>query len=139
MNTCPGCAKTFKHTGYAHHLAQTINPSCAAQLQLSGLFPELEDGDSDSLDGGDDIFDSHHLTEFTGDYFGYYNKQDLEWPDDSCDEAPLESDGEEEDYDAVLEHGWERPADPSQQDIDSGDDFENLDNSDASSQPHPAK
>ncbi|KAG1874431.1 hypothetical protein F4604DRAFT_1880886 [Suillus subluteus] len=121
MNTCPGCAKNFEHTGYAHHLAQTINPSCAAQLQLSGLFPESEDGDSDSLDGGDDDFDSHCLTEFTGDYFGYYDEQDLERPDDNHDEPPLESDGEEEeDHDAALEHGWERPADPVQQDIDSG-------------------
>ncbi|KAG1788502.1 hypothetical protein EV424DRAFT_1523282 [Suillus variegatus] len=132
MNTCPGCAKNFEHTGYAHHLTQTINPSCAAQLQFSGLFPESDDGDSDGLDGGD--------AEFTGDYFGYYDEQDLEWPDDNHDELPLESDGEDEEYhDTALEHGWERPADPVQQDIDGGDDFENSDNSDALSQPHPAE
>ncbi|KAG1902029.1 uncharacterized protein F5891DRAFT_1144149 [Suillus fuscotomentosus] len=141
MNTCPGCAKNFEHTGYAHHLAQTINPSCAAQLQLSGLFPEssdndsdglAEDGDTDSLNGGD--------AEFTGDYFGYYDEQDLEWPDDNHDELPLESDGEDEEYhDTALEHGWERPADPVQQDINGGDDFENSDNSDTLSQSLPAK
>ncbi|KAG1833790.1 hypothetical protein EV424DRAFT_1502683 [Suillus variegatus] len=132
MNTCPGCAKNFEHTGYAHHLTQTINPSCATQLQFSGLFPESDDGDSDGLDGGD--------AEFTGDYFGYYDEQDLEWPDDNHDELPLESDGEDEEYhDTALEHGWERPADPVQQDIDGGDDFENSDNSDALSQPHPAE
>ncbi|KAG1828745.1 hypothetical protein DFJ58DRAFT_876866 [Suillus subalutaceus] len=94
MNTCPGCAKNFEHTGYAHHLAQTINPSYATQLQLS---------------------------EFTGDYFGYYDEQDLEWPDDNHDEPPLESDEEEEDHDAALEHG--------------GDDLENSNDS----QPHPAE
>ncbi|KAG1719600.1 hypothetical protein EDB19DRAFT_1970800 [Suillus lakei] len=141
MNTCPGCAKNFEHTGYAHHLAQTTNPPCAAQLQFSGLFSEsedadldglAEDGDSDGLDGGD--------ADFTGDYFGYYDEQDLEWPDDDHDELPLESDREDEEYhDTALEHGWERPADPVQQDIDGGDDFENLDNSDALSQPHPAE
>ncbi|KAG1748112.1 hypothetical protein EDB19DRAFT_1630396 [Suillus lakei] len=96
---------------------------------LDGL---AEDGDSDGLDGGD--------ADFTGDYFGYYDEQDLEWPDDDHDELPLESDGEDEEYhDTALEHGWERPADPVQQDIDGGDDFENLDNSDALSQPHPAE
>lgn len=141
MNTCPGCAKNFEHTGYAHHLTQTINPSCAAQLQFSGLFPESDDGDSDGLaeDGDSDGLDGGDA-EFTGDYFGYYDEQDLEWPDDNHDELPLESDGEDEEYhDTALEHGWERPADPVQQDIDGGDDFENSDNSDALSQPHPAE
>lgn len=141
MNTCPGCAKNFEHTGYAHHLAQTTNPPCAAQLQFSGLFSESEDADLDGLaeDGDSDGFDGGDA-DFTGDYFGYYDEQDLEWPDDDHDELPLESDGEDEEYhDTALEHGWERPADPVQQDIDGGDDFENSDNSDALSQPHPAE
>ncbi|KAG1776445.1 hypothetical protein EV702DRAFT_1198144 [Suillus placidus] len=121
MNTCPGCTKKFEHTRYSHHLAKTTNPSCAALLQHASLFPELEDGDSDGLDGGGDDFFSCHLSEFTGEYFGYYNEQDLKRSNNNCDEprTPLESDEEEEeDPDAELEHGWEQPADPVLQDVD---------------------
>ncbi|KAG2366131.1 hypothetical protein BDR07DRAFT_1480545 [Suillus spraguei] len=99
-----------------------MNSACAALLQHSSLFPQLEDRDSNSFDGGDDSFDTYDLTEFTGDYFGYYDEQDLEWPDDNHEvaELPLESDSEEEEgHDAELEHGWECPAViPVLQDID---------------------
>ncbi|KAG2096645.1 hypothetical protein BD769DRAFT_1631430 [Suillus cothurnatus] len=129
MNTCPGCAKTFEHTGYSHHLSKTTNPACTALLQHSGLFPQSEDeddhdsdldSDHDGFDGGtQDNFnsDSQHLTEFTGDYFGNYDEQDLEWPEAR---VPLDSDAEDEqdeDHVSEVEHGWERPADPVLQDF----------------------
>lgn len=137
MITCPGCTKNFEHTGYSHHLGKTTNPSCAALLQHSSLFPQSEDEDSDGLDDEADNVDPHHLTEFTGDYFGHYNDQDLEWPDDNDEvaEPPLDSDGEEEDHDAEVENGWERPADPVLRDIDM-DEFEE---SDVLSQSHAAE
>ncbi|KAG1811639.1 hypothetical protein EV424DRAFT_1473681 [Suillus variegatus] len=71
------------------------------------------------------------------DYFGHYNDQDLEWPDDNDEvaEPPLDSDGEEEDHDAEVENGWERPADPVLRDIDM-DEFEE---SDVLSQSHAAE
>ncbi|KAG2124977.1 hypothetical protein BD769DRAFT_1358565 [Suillus cothurnatus] len=150
MNTCPGCAKTFEHTGYSHHLSKTTNPACTALLQHSGLFPQSEDeddrdsdsdSDHDGFDGGtQDNFnsDSQHLTEFTGDYFGNYDEQDLEWPEAR---VPLDSDAEDEqddseDHVSEVEHGWERPADPVLQDFDVMVDFEE---SDPSSQRHAAE
>jgi len=121
---CPGCFFPFSASGLATHLAQTTNLACrAAATELNDLFdvassegtvdnPEELGPNSQHSSMSTDRSHPPSPPEFTGDYFGDYEEDDLEWPVPGTD-MPLpdfEGDDSESDWDFeynLPEPGWE--------------------------------
>ncbi|KAJ6537053.1 hypothetical protein B0H19DRAFT_1382817 [Mycena capillaripes] len=113
--TCAGCGVEFKGKGYTLHLSLTKNPPCVAVAEreagrgMPGLAPHEEFGTPDD----------HGLPtgEFTGDFFGDYGPDDLDYIEsDDEEETPMsgsDDSDEEDDLDAEeradLIHGYEPP------------------------------
>ena len=133
---CPGCFFQFSAAGLAIHLSQTTNLACIdAAAELNDLFDVLSS--DDDLDHRDDLVDNSHgldsppsPPQFTGDYFGSYNEDDLEWPILDSD-VPLPedeeglSDTDTEPEDDLMEAGWEpNPAPGVFEDCDAPMEYE---------------
>ena len=71
MVHCAGCHSNFSASGYTHHLRQTQSTSCTA-----AYYAQLEHENDVEIVG-----DADDMPEFSGDFFGNYEDEDLDWPD----------------------------------------------------------
>jgi hypothetical protein len=70
---CAGCHRAFSISGYSSHVRRTRSSFCIAAYQA-----RLRDAnDVESAEEEDDDMDV-----FSGDFFGDYDKDDFEWPDE---------------------------------------------------------
>ena len=91
---CPGCRKTFNHTGLLAHVAQTQDKRCATLLQQLYEIPEVH---HDQFQG--DFFGDNYPEGF---FPGFSDNEDLledEWSESEPDEEVAST--EEEDIENI--------------------------------------
>lgn len=111
MVQCTGCYTTFSATGLSQHLAKTRNQRCMAVLAAShsnvrSLTPTPSDNPMETEVEVDD-----RQPEFEGDFFGAYEEDEIQWPDDmgqyaSSSESSDGSDSED-DIPGLNDAEWE--------------------------------
>jgi hypothetical protein len=87
MAHCAGCHCNFSVSGYTHHIRLTQSSSCAAayHAQLGHINDnEIEEGGGGAAFLGDfgNAEDEDDSAAFAGDFFGDYQDEDFDWPDE---------------------------------------------------------
>jgi hypothetical protein len=86
MVHCTGCHRSFTVSGYTLHVQRTRSSVCVAAYHAQlNHGDNVDTMDEDELDEDDETpdEDNHDVeTPFSGDFFGVYQDDDFDWPDD---------------------------------------------------------
>jgi hypothetical protein len=74
---CTGCRHNFSISGYTGHVQRTASPSCIAAYQA-----QLRHANDIESPGEEADSDNNDNEVFSGDFFGDYDYNELDWPDD---------------------------------------------------------
>jgi hypothetical protein len=84
MVHCTGCHRSFTVSGYTFHVQRTGSSACVAAYHAQ--LDNTDNIDEECNENGDDNANDN-LEVFTGDFFGNYQDDDFDWPEDEQDQA----------------------------------------------------
>ncbi|KAF8337856.1 hypothetical protein F5887DRAFT_1077979 [Amanita rubescens] len=93
MVYCAGCRRNFKPSGFSLHIQRSKNTLCLAAHY--NRLKELEQEEHDEV--MEEEHDTNDVLQFEGDFFGDYEDDDLDWPDEDCGSPCAEGSDEYED------------------------------------------
>jgi hypothetical protein len=86
MVHCAGCHCNFSVSGYTHHLRFAQSSSCIAayhaQLEHENDVEIVDDEDDLDVPEHEIVDDEDNAPAFAGDFFGDYEDEDFDWPDE---------------------------------------------------------